>query len=258
MRLLVSVACAVEANAALDGGADIVDAKDPRSGALGAVSSETFREIAGAVADRRPVSAAIGDAADEFTIERTASGFAAGGAAFVKVGFSGISCHARVAALAAAAQRGLADARPLADGGPERGGLVLVAYADYQSVGSIDRDALVNIAARHRAIGILLDTADKRGPGLIALVGRHDLSAWIARAQASGLLVAVAGKLAADDLLFASDAGADIAGVRGAACEGGRTGRVSAERVRQLRDRCQLWSAKASAERSVLSNATST
>jgi uncharacterized protein (UPF0264 family) len=30
------------------------------------------------------------------------------------------------------------------------------------------------------------------------------------------------------------DAGADIAGVRGAACENGRTGRVSADRVRLL------------------------
>jgi hypothetical protein len=46
--------------------------------------------------------------------------------------------------------------------------------------------------------------------------------------------VALAGKLQADDLAFVRDAGADIAGVRGAACDGARTGRVSAEKVRQL------------------------
>ena len=41
----------------------------------------------------------------------------------------------------------------------------------------------------------------------------------------------LAGKLAADDLPFVRDTGADVAGVRGAACEGGRTGRVSADKV---------------------------
>ena len=39
--------------------------------------------------------------------------------------------------------------------------------------------------------------------------------------------MALAGKLMTDDLAFVRDAGADIAGVRGAACEGGRIGRVS-------------------------------
>ena len=44
----------------------------------------------------------------------------------------------------------------------------------------------------------------------------------------------MAGKLTADDLGFVRNAGADIAGVRGAACEGGRTGRVTVEKVRLL------------------------
>jgi uncharacterized protein (UPF0264 family) len=44
--------------------------------------------------------------------------------------------------------------------------------------------------------------------------------------------------LQADDLGFVRDAGADIAGVRGAACEGGRTGRVTADKVRALRMLC--------------------
>ncbi|HEX2310549.1 MAG TPA: (5-formylfuran-3-yl)methyl phosphate synthase, partial [Vicinamibacterales bacterium] len=61
---------------------------------------------------------------------------------------------------------------------------------------------------------------------------------WVERAHDAGLLVALAGKLAADDLAYVRDAGADIAGVRGAACDGGRTGRVSAERVRRLRALC--------------------
>ena len=64
------------------------------------------------------------------------------------------------------------------------------------------------------------------------------LARWVGAAHDAGLLVAVAGRLTADDLAIVRDAGADIAGVRGAACEGGRTGRVSAEKVAFLRELC--------------------
>jgi uncharacterized protein (UPF0264 family) len=85
---------------------------------------------------------------------------------------------------------------------------------------------------------LLLDTSDKSGPGLRELMTAVALARWVARAHEAGLLVALAGKLTADDLAFVRDAGADIAGVRGAACEGGRTGRVSSERVALLRLLC--------------------
>src|ERR1700674_2286493 len=124
MRLLVSVASATAVSAALAGGADLVDAKDPRTGALGAVPAAVLREIHAAVGGVRPVTAAIGDAADEGAIERTGCAFAAAGAAFVKVGFAGIASAARIAALTAAARRGFG-----ADSGAH-GGVLVVAYAD--------------------------------------------------------------------------------------------------------------------------------
>src|SRR5262249_61932949 len=203
MQLLVSVASDIDAAAALDGGADIIDAKDPRAGALGAVSLEVFGEIRAGVANRRPLSAAIGDAADEAAIARTASAFAAAGAAFVKVGLNGVAGAARAASLAAAAQRGLAAA------GSGRNGLVVVAYADPDQTAGIAPDALIEIAARSGATGVLLDTADKNGRGLIALMSPAALTVWVARAHVCGLLVAVAGKLTADDLPVVREAGAD-------------------------------------------------
>jgi len=133
--------------------------------------------------------------------------------------------------LAAAARRGVVAAG-------SGSGLVLVAYADADEPTGIGPAAIIDIAARTGATGLLLDTADKSGRGLLALIGPAALTAWVARAHACGLLVAVAGKLSADDLLVAREVGADIAGVRGAACDGGRNGRVSAERVRLLRSRC--------------------
>ena len=229
MRLLVSVSSAAEASAALEGGADLIDAKDPRFGALGAVPVAVLRDICVASAGTRPITAALGEAADEAAIEGMARAFAAAGAALVKVGFLGVGAAGRVAMLTAAAVRG---ARAGSDG---TCGVVAVAYADADRAANLAPAALVEVAARAGAAGVLLDTADKGGPGLRACVSAPALAAWVDDAHAVGLLVALAGRLTADDLPFLRDAGADVAGVRGAACDGGRTGRVSADRVRQLR-----------------------
>lgn len=229
MQLLVSVTSPAEALAALAGGADVVDAKDPAAGALGAVTLPTLRDIHAAVAGGRPLTAALGDAAVEAETERAARAFAAAGAALVKVGFAGISDPARATALAAAAVRGAAD------GSSEAGGVVVVAYADAARVASPSPDASLDVATRAGARGVLLDTADKRGPGLRELQAPAALAAWVAEAHARGLLVAVAGKLALHHLSYARDAGADIVGVRGAACDGGRAGRIDVGRVRDLR-----------------------
>ena len=84
------------------------------------------------------------------------------------------------------------------------------------------------------AEGMLLDTADKAGPGLRDLVAFDALAILVGRLHGRGLFVALAGRLTAGDLPFIRATGADVAGVRGAACDTGRTGRVSADRVRLL------------------------
>jgi uncharacterized protein (UPF0264 family) len=227
MRLLVSVASATDASAALAGGADIIDAKDPQAGALGAVRVEVLRAIHSFVAGRRPVTAALGDAADEAAIERAAHAFTAAGADLVKVGFAGAS-RERIGRLVSAAARGAKT------GGGGNAGVIAVAYADGGRAASFEPVEWAALGA----VGVLLDTADKSGPGLRGLVAPRALAAWVARAHEAGLLVALAGQLTADDLAFVRDAGADVAGVRGAACDGGRTGRVGADRVRLLKALC--------------------
>ena len=269
MRLLVSVARAAEAAAALAGGADVIDAKDPHAGALGPVSVPVLREIYAAVGGVQPVSAALGDAADEAVIERDAHAFIAAGALFVKVGFGGAAGPEHVARLAAAAIRGVGvtrgvfasargsgslpdaatrglrdqdipDLGRLGDGGVGDGGVIVVAYADDTSAADPTPMAFVELAARAGAAGVLLDTANKSGPGLRGLVTASRLAAWVSEAHEAGLVVSLAGRLTADDLGFVRDAGADIAGVRGAACDGGRTSCVTANRVRGLCARLRL------------------
>jgi uncharacterized protein (UPF0264 family) len=231
MRLLVSVANATEASEALDGGADVIDAKDASAGALGAVSVDTLLEIRSIVAGTRPLTAALGDAIDEASVERSARAYATAGAVLVKVGFAGTVNPVRVGAVIAAAVRG-------AQAGNHEAGVIAVAYADADRVASIPKGPLVEVASRAGAKGLLLDTADKTGPGLRGLVSPTTLARWVGEVHSAGLLVALAGQLTADDLSFVRDAGTDIVGVRGAACEGGRNGQVTADRVRQLRTAC--------------------
>jgi len=229
MQLLVSVANSEEALQAVDGGADLIDAKDPLSGALGPVSLETLRNIHAAVAGRRLVTAALGDAVGEKSVERAAFDYGSVGVGFVKIGFADIADRERIAHLITAAVRGVGST------GRVRCGVVAVAYADTGGTTSIDPAALVDIAARAGASGILLDTALKEGPSLLRLVSTAKLKPWVARAHSAGLSVALAGKLAAENFPLICETGADIVGVRGAACEAGRISCVTATRVRALR-----------------------
>ena len=224
MRLLVSVRNAVEAAAALAGGADIIDAKEPLNGALGAVSADVLRDIAAAVGQAAPVSAALGDACDDNIVSRAASARQIG-VTFVKLGFAGMRRRPHLS------DDVLQVARLV-----EPSALVLVAYADYEHADAPEPAELVTIADRLRPAGILLDTCGKEGPGLTSLMPASALASFIDRARTAGRFVAVAGKLTRENLEWVHDAGADVAGVRGAACDGGRCGVVTTERVRALRD----------------------
>src|SRR5438477_8274475 len=96
MRLLVSVATVADAVAALAGGADIIDAKNPARGPLGAVSIDTLHHIRQAVGTSHLLSAALGDAATENGVRDLAILFGEAGAALLKIGFAGIGDRSRV------------------------------------------------------------------------------------------------------------------------------------------------------------------
>ena len=85
--LLASVLSPEEAEAALRGGADIIDLKDPRRGALGALPDAVIRAAVARVAGRRPVSVTAGDLPMEPTVVAGAARRIGGlGVDFVKVG----------------------------------------------------------------------------------------------------------------------------------------------------------------------------
>src|ERR1700751_1385610 len=87
VRMLASVRSAEEAVFALRAGADLIDAKEPSSGILGAVSPETLRAIATTGGGRRPVSSTVRDLALDLEGLRLAARRNADcGADFVKIG----------------------------------------------------------------------------------------------------------------------------------------------------------------------------
>ena len=85
----------------------------------------------------------------------------------------------------------------------------------------------------------MLDTAVKDGRGLLDWLSPDELASLVDDAHDAGLQVALAGALRVDDLPAIRATGADIVGVRSAACsDGSRSGSLAAARVRALRAAC--------------------
>ena len=228
MRLLVSVVDAAEARAAAAAGADIVDVKNPGEGSLGAPAPAIIADVRASVPAALPVSAAIGDMPNlPGTAALAALGAVQSGATFVKVGLWGVTTEPDAVALLCAVREAVPGAV-----------VVAAAYADAARVPHAPLAPVLLPRVAHAA-GVdacLLDTAVKDGRGLLEWLSPATLTALVADAHAAGLDVALAGALRAEDLPVIRDTGADVAGVRSAAChDGRRTGSLDVERVRALR-----------------------
>ena len=242
MRLLVSVVSAAEARAALAGGADIIDVKDPREGALGAPSPRTLAEVVAAVDGAAPVSVALGDLPDlPHTAALAACGAAKWGVDYVKLGLRGVQGLDRAVVLvtavadalgATAADAGAAGAAAAGAGAAGVGpGVIAAAYADGASADppAFDPALLPELVARTGIAGALIDTLVKDGRGLYGSLPEATVAELVAATRAAGGSFGVAGQLRAGQL---GRVEADIVGVRSAVCRGGdRTASLDAELV---------------------------
>lgn len=228
MELLISVRSAEEADTALAAGADIVDTKEPRRGSLGPVTAETLAQILNRVPSSRPVSIALGDVATVEDVLRMFSSLPQPSRriTYLKLGFAGVSDATK-------ARRLLEAARGASRSSSTR--IVAVAYADAGRAGSAPPPLICRAAAEAGVAGILFDTHTKGVGNLLTWIDPAVLKSLIAMARSHGLLAAVAGGLKAKDLSSVVQARPDVVGFRGAACRGGREGRLSKYRVKQLR-----------------------
>jgi len=112
--------------------------------------------------------------------------------------------------------------------------VVVVGYADYSKIGSVEPLKIVDVAKAVGADGVMIDTRIKDGSRSLDLLSTEYLKRFVEKAHSSGLFAALAGSLNISDVCTAAVLGFDVVGFRGAVCEGGRTSRISRRRVEEL------------------------
>lgn len=217
-RLLASVRCVEEAAFVLSNGADIIDCKEPGQGALGALPVATVAQVVSLVAEKKPVSATVGDLPMRPRLLRVAvEAMAHTRVTFVKVGFfPGPYSKRCIDELAKLTPRVRVVAVLFADRTPE-----------------LD---LVERLARAGFAGVMLDTADKASGGLRSHMSIESLAAFVQSARGHGLLAGLAGSLKIEDVAALLPLAPDYLGFRGALCaDAARTGNLSAARCAAIR-----------------------
>ena len=216
--LLVSVRNAKEAMAALAGGADLIDVKEPLAGSLGAATPKTWQEIGEVVGGEKPLSAAMGELHDwDGSLPNTPY-------RYVKWGLSKLR--------GVALREKLTPAFHLA----EEAGLtpVAVAYADYEKAGCPRPLEVLELAAGMGATVLLIDSFTKDGKGLLDYCDLESLAMLRYRSAGMGIALALAGGIGLTNIKTLLPIGPDWFAVRGAACLGQRTGEIQTDLVAEL------------------------
>lgn len=229
--LVISPKDVDEALAAVKGGADILDVKNPREGSLGANFPWVIAKIKQAAPPDMPISASIGDFPNlPGSAALAAFGAAKAGATIVKIGLKGPKDPGGATRLVRRVVRAVQEA-------DESAKVVACVYGDFKRAGTIDPTLLPKIASEGKADVAMLDTAIKDGKTLLDFLGVEELRNFVKGAHSRGLLAALSGSLGMDELKLLKHVGPDVIGVRGAACDGGdrKKGRISGTRVRKLK-----------------------
>ena len=234
MQLLISVTDAEEARAALQGGADIIDVKEPNNGSLGRAPLPRITDVVRTVARRNPailLSAAMGEAADicePAAAPHEPSGVPDAQPHFLKLGLAGLAgCDWR---------KQWQHARRILDALFPAARWVAVAYADHQRAQSPDPHQVAEAAVGLQLPVLLLDTFSKDGTTLMDWLPESRLADLRDVTRQAGMLLALAGRISLPQLPDLACLEPDIVAVRGAACaDGQRTGAISRTRVRELK-----------------------
>ncbi|MFQ6135404.1 MAG: (5-formylfuran-3-yl)methyl phosphate synthase [Nitrososphaerales archaeon] len=212
LKIMVSVTNPEEALDAVEGGAEIIDVKNPGEGALGANPPWITRSIREAVGESVEVSATLGDMP---YLPGTASLAALGAALlrvdYVKVGMLGPKTTEEALNISRSLVRTFQEFR--------LGVRVVVAgYADYRERGCVNPLTLPQVASESGAWGLLTDVKEKGSKGVFDYLSFEELKRFVDESHSSGLKVALAGSLGKEDIQNILRLGADIMGVRRGVC----------------------------------------
>lgn len=253
-QLLVSVRSAAEAEAALAGGAGLIDVKEPAAGPLGRADDETIAAVLEAVAGRRPVSAAWGElkaclcAGPRGTAAQERRGVSPPVTASVKIAVPAASRRAALSPPLAYIKWGLSDLGARLDWPsvleqaaaclPPGTRPVAVAYADWQNAAAPEPAEVCRFACTRRWPVLLLDTWTKDRRTLLDALPLPEIRRLHGACREAGVRLALAGSLGPREIQALRPLHPDWFAVRGAACAGGRTGPIEAQRVRGLVAAC--------------------
>ena len=218
--MLASVSSLSEARIVFAAGADIIDLKNPSSGALGAVSCKTASEVVRFLSGRCLVSATIGDLPMQvLTVRKAIKQMSKTGVDFIKIGlFDSVLSDDFLKLLDSCYKEGLQ--------------IVLVLFADRAP----DIDQIFSQLTRTRITGIMLDTAGKQSGRLTDVVDYFYLEKFVRQAKDMDLLSGLAGSLQHLDIERILPLTPDYLGFRGALCQQGqRNNEIDPAAVEQIR-----------------------
>src|SRR5208282_4993639 len=201
-----------EAFEAIAGGADIIDVKNPQEGALGANFPWVIKRIREIAPRNNQVSCALGDVPNlPGSISLAALGAASLGVDYIKVGLYGFKTPKEAVFLLQNVNKAAKDCNPKIK-------VAAAGYADAERIGALDPMLIPEIASLAQVDLAMIDTAVKDGKNLFNFLTAKQLEKFVDSAHKLGLEAALAGSLRKQDLPVIYGLGADVAGLRGAAC----------------------------------------
>jgi (5-formylfuran-3-yl)methyl phosphate synthase len=221
--LLVSVRSELEAAAAIAGGADILDVKDPARGSLGCPEPHVLKAVCLKASDRNVrVTTALGEVAEwanqnPFAIPP--------GVAFAKLGLAGLGERPDWIEAWREVRRRFNSQRTGM-------GWVAVAYVDNSAATAPPVHDVATAAIETGCAGLLLDTYDKSSGTLFDSASQAQIDELAERMHTAGKFLAAAGRLDLNDVARLSSSAVDIVAVRSAVCaQSDRKGVVSTDLV---------------------------
>ncbi len=206
---------------------DIVDIKDPSRGSLGIPNIDLLIDVATKICNVYECSTALGDLTGiNPLISYTAFAISSIGLNYIKAGLE-----------VKDKDIGMEIGRSIIEGvslSSKKSKIVLVGYADYLRINSIDPISVAEIAYRVGADGIMIDTRIKDGKNTFQFLDDSYLEKFVSLARNYNLFTAIAGSLSIEHICKAIEIGFDVIGFRGAACNGGRMGSVSRDRINRI------------------------
>ena len=219
-RMLASVTSKEEARIVLNAGVDIIDLKDPKLGALGALNLNTIRSIVCLVDNFLPTSATIGDIdPDNPELMSRIIATANTGVDYVKIGLFGKNVTENfLNSINESSKKGIK--------------IVVVFFAE-----NITKISELETIMRSNVKGVMIDTEDKSNQSLCTLIKYDVLDKFIKLAKTNKLITGLAGSLNHNDIDVLLPLEPDYLGFRGALCKkSNRVNSVDSLYVKGIRD----------------------